>query len=306
MVQSPAARSAIFFVAISAIFPVTDVKAQQAAVPYEEKSFSSPEGWAMAHSLSSALNLGSAPAENMMLWQWSLAAELSSIPHLSREEQRVGFGGFKSEDMNKSPVFGRVRLNLGLPAGFTAQVSWTPPLEIDGARPDGLYGLALERPLVSIGRWQLGGRLYAVRGHVEGDVTCSRHIARIEPGSLENAFGCTAPSRDRIRMDQHGAELMLSRSMGSGRWQSFIAYASTRMDPFTEVEARLFDSDHNAALGSKGTVDTYSVGASFAASPRWRLSAAFSYTPLEVRRPPLRQSGNGDFPSFRVALAWRQ
>lgn len=98
---------------------------------------------------------------------------------------------------------------------------------------------------------------------------------------------------------------MLSRSMGSGRWQSFIAYARTRMNPSTTVEARLFDSDHNASLGSKGTVDTYSVGASFEARPRWRLSAAFSYTPLDVRRPPLRERADGDFSSFRVALAWR-
>jgi hypothetical protein len=304
MVHNSVARSAIGFAAIAAIFLATDAKAQDSFLPYEEKSFSSPEGWAMAHSLSSALNLGSAPAEKMTLWKWGLEAELSSIPHLSREEQRVGFGGFKSEDMNKSPVFGRVRLNLGLPAGFTAQLSWTPPLEIDGARPDGLYGLALERSLVSNGRWQLGGRIHAVRGHARSDVTCSRRIARIEPGTLGNPFGCTAPSRDRIRMDQQGAELMLSRNMGSGRWQSFVAYASTRMDPFTVVEAKLFDSDHNAALGSKGTVDTYSVGASFAASPRWRLSAAFSYTPLDVRRPPLRERANGDFSSFRVALAW--
>ena len=50
--------------------------------------------------------------------RWSVAAELGHIPRLSDAQRRVGFNGFKTEDLNKSPVFGRLRLWLGLPAGF--------------------------------------------------------------------------------------------------------------------------------------------------------------------------------------------
>lgn len=283
----------------------TAALAQDVLNDYEKTPFDSPEGWAMAHTLTSAVNLGAAPAQSLGLWHWRLSAQLSSIPHLSSEEQRVGFGGFKLEDLNKSPVFGRGIVSLGLPAGFTGELSWTPPVEIDGAKPESLFGLALERALVQLGSWQLSGRAYALRGDGTGDITCSKRVAGFTPGSVDNPFGCIAPSDDRLRMDQEGVELMLSRHSADGRWQPFAAVAHTRMHPYVHVNARVFTSIDRSELEARGNVQTYSLGAAYQASTTWRLSAAFSYTPLEVRRPPLRETGNGDFWSVRIALAWQ-
>jgi hypothetical protein len=293
----------VISIAISVL--TTVAHAQDVLNDYEKLALDTPEGWAMAHTLSSGLYLGSAPAQDLGLGKWRLSAQMSSIPHLKREEQRVGFGGFKLEDMNKSPVFGRGVFAIGLPAGFTGEVSWTPPVEIDGAKPEGLFGIALERALLKMDQWQLGARVFAVRGDARGDTTCSERVASFEPGGADNPFGCIAPSDDRIRMDQEGVELMLSRLSADGRWQPFLAYADTRLHPYVHIKAQVFNSLDRSRLESEGNVQTFSLGSSFQPSPSWLWSAAFSYTPLDVRRPPLRETGNGDFWSFRVALAWQ-
>lgn len=287
----------------AAISPVLLAQAPESG--YDFEAFDSPEGWAMAYTLASALNLGSGPAEHRGLFTWKIEAELASIPHLSKEQQRVGFGGFKPEDMNKSPVFGRARVSLALPAAVTAELSWTPPLEIDGAKPESLFGLALERELVSIGAWRLGGRLHAVRGHVSADVTCSRDVASYVPGSPSNLFGCSGPSVDRLRMNQQGAEVMLSRSLFDGRLQPFVAYARTHFRPFVEVEAPLFDSTQFWELQTSGSVDSLTLGARAAITPVWQSSVAFSYTPLSVIRPRMDNRQHDNFWSLRVSVARR-
>jgi len=295
---------ALSLVLISAAFsPV--VLAQAPESGYDFKAFDSPEGWAMAYNLATALNLATGPAEHRGVFTWKIEAELASIPHLSKEQQRVGFGGFKPEDMNKSPVFGRARVSVALPAAVTAELSWTPPLEIDGAKPESLFGLALERELVSVGAWRLGGRLHAVRGHASADVTCSRDVASNAPGSPSNLFGCSGPSVDRLRMNQQGAEVMLSRSMFDGRLQPFVAYATTHFRPFVEVEAPLFDSVHFWELQSSGSVDTWTLGARVAITPVWQSSVAFSYTPLSVIRPRMDNRQDDGFWSLRISVARR-
>jgi hypothetical protein len=287
----------------AAISPVLLAQAPESG--YDFEAFDSPEGWAMAYTLASALNLGSGPAEHRGLFTWKIEAELASIPHLSKEQQRVGFGGFKPEDMNKSPVFGRARVSLALPAAVTAEFSWTPPLELDGAKPESLFGLALERELVSVGAWRLGGRLHAVRGHVSADVTCSRDVASYAPGSPSNLFGCSGPSVDRLRMNQQGAEVMLSRSLFDGRLQPFVAYARTHFRPFVEVEAPLFDSTHFWELQTSGSVDSLTLGARATITPVWQSSVAFSYTPLSVIRPRMDNRQHDNFWSLRVSVARR-
>jgi len=278
--------------------------AQDILADYERETFDSPEGWAMAHTVAASLNLGAGPSSPLALWDWRVSAEMGSIPHLSREEQRVGFGGYKLEDMNKSPVFGRARLHIGLPASITAELSWTPPLEINGGSPHNLVGLALERPLWQGESWTIGGRLFAVRGDAKGDTTCSRSVASYAPGTAENPYGCRAPSADTLRMDHEGVELMASRALANGRWQPFVALASTQMSPYVEIKALVFDSLDLSELESGGTVQTLSLGTVYEANPDWQFSIAVSWTPLDVRRPPQFTSRNHDFWSIRLGLGW--
>ena len=71
----------------------------------ENFELTSPEGWAMAFMNASAQNLGQKPPRSVNIGDVSISAELSSIPYLSKEQQRIGFGGSKDEDLNKTPVF---------------------------------------------------------------------------------------------------------------------------------------------------------------------------------------------------------
>jgi len=295
---------ALIGLAMAAAMPIAS--AQEVLFDYEREAFDSPEGWAMAHTVAASLNLGTGLSSPMAVGDWRLSAEMGSIPHLSREEQRIGFGGFKPEDMNKSPVFGRGRLHVGLPAAITAELSWTPPLEINGGRPEHLFGLALERALWQSETWRIGARLFAVRGDASGDTTCSRSVASQTPGSAGNPYGCRAPSNDTLRLDHEGVELVASRSLGAGRWQPFVALASTRMNPYVEIEALVFDSLDLSELESSGTVQTLTAGTLFDMTPTWQLSMALSWTPLEVRRPLQYNSRSHDFWSVRLGLTWNR
>lgn len=265
----------------------------------------SPEGWAMARTTAATLNLGPRPPARLEPWELSFNAELGSILHVDRADTRVGLGGAKFEDLNKSPVFGRGRFRLGMPGGFTAELSWSPPVEIDGVQPDGIYGLALERPLFAGDGWSLGARLFGQVGHAEGDITCSEELARLEPGSPDNPFGCVAPSNDDIELDHGGAELFGAVDLDGGRWQPYASLAVTRIDPEVQVNARVFQAIDRTQLVTDGTLETATLGVSFHQSPAWQWTAAFSYTPLDVRRPPDFEEQSDDFWSVRVGLTWR-
>ena len=102
-----------------------------------------PEAWAMAYATAATLYHGLEVPDRTDPWDLRLAVEVSNIPSIDIEKTRIGFNGNKFEDLNKSPVFGRGRLWLGLPADFTLELAYTPPLSIGGVRADGIYGFAL-------------------------------------------------------------------------------------------------------------------------------------------------------------------
>jgi hypothetical protein len=131
-------------------------------ITYGDQKFDldTPEGWAMAFMTTSAQNLGQMPPRSVNIKDLSISAELSSIPHLTKEQQVVGIGGAKNEDLNKSPAFGRLRASVGLPWDLTAEVSWTPPVKINDSKPDHLWGAALSKPLFSNEKIGIGLRLF--------------------------------------------------------------------------------------------------------------------------------------------------
>ncbi|GAB5499606.1 MAG: hypothetical protein PsegKO_19170 [Pseudohongiellaceae bacterium] len=286
------------------VFAASPGQAQTNLSTQEIVEFDSPEGWAMAYMTASSLNLGQMPPRSTSLGDFVFSAELGSIPALNEDQQQVGFGGFKDEDLNKSPVFGRARASLGLIWDVTAELSYTPPLKIDGAKPDGLWGIALSRPLLDLGDWGFGLRVFAQEGEVRADVTCSAEVATQPPQTVANPFGCTAPSNDRMVMDHYGAEVIFSLvelPLGIRPW---VSLAVTRMDPFVQLEAQLLGSLDLSTLDSKGTTETVSVGLVYRVNDSWRINVASSYTPLDVNRPPGNPGGQDNFWNLRLGLAW--
>lgn len=287
---------------LSTLLTASTVFAQTVIGTHEDVKLDSPEGWAMAYMTAAALNLGQLPPEPSEFGDLKFSAELGSIPHLSREQQSIGFSGFKHEDLNKSPVFGRARASLGLVSDFTAEITWTPPLELNGAKPDDLWGLALSRPIYSGSNWALGLRVFALYGAVTADVTCSDDIASKPPGTAANPFSCLEPSKDRLEMDHYGAELMLSAPnfMGLNPW---VSVAATRMDPFVEVNALVLGAVDYSTIDSEGSSETISGGLSYQLTENWSFTLAGSYTPLDVKRPN-DPDDLDDFWSIRLGLVW--
>lgn len=266
----------------------------------EEVTLSRPEGWAMAYMSAATLFHGFGPPGPVEPWTFRVGAGLGSIPHVSRDKARVGFDGTKFEDLNKTPVYGRLRAWLGLPADFTLELGWTPPVEIGGAKPRGIYGLALERPLLRRDRWSLGARLFAQSGRLEGDITCPPEVAALDPGSEGNPFGCREPSSDRVSLDHYGLELTGAARLDGGRLEPFASLAVTRMDAEVQVRARVFGVLDRSVRSADGTLHTVRIGVVHRPAPRWEWQASADYTPLHVRRPPDRERDNDPFWSVRV------
>ena len=263
----------------------------------------SPEGWAMAFMTASAQNLGQAPPHSVNVRDISFSAELSSIPRLSREQQRIGFGGFKDEDLNKSPAFGRLRANVGLPWNVDAEISWTPPLKINNSKPDHLWGAALSKPLFDNERISVGLRLFLLRGGVIASVTCSEDTINFAPYTLQNTAGCVGLSDDKLQMDHEGVEVFLSFN-NTSNIIPWISLASTNIDNAVEIDAPLEIGRERASVYSSGTIQTLSFGLNYDISENWSLNAASSYTPLAVQRPN-DSSDNDDFWNVRAGLTIR-
>ncbi len=263
----------------------------------------SPEGWAMAFMTASAQNLGQAPPHSVNVRDISFSAELSSIPRLSKEQQRIGFGGFKDEDLNKSPAFGRLRANVGLPWNVDAEISWTPPLKINNSKPDHLWGAALSKPLFDNERISVGLRLFLLRGGVIASVTCSEDTINFAPYTLQNTAGCIGLSDDKLQMDHEGVEVFLSFN-NTSNIIPWISLASTNIDNAVEIDAPLEIGRERASVYSSGTIQTLSFGLNYDISENWSLNAASSYTPLDVQRPN-DSSDNDDFWNVRAGLTIR-
>ena len=263
----------------------------------------SPEGWAMAFMTASAQNLGQAPPHTLNVRDISISAELSSIPRLSKEQQKIGFGGFKDEDLNKSPAFGRLRANIGLPWNVDAEISWTPPLQINNSKPDHLWGAALSKPLFDNERISVGLRLFLLRGGVIASVTCSEDTINFAPYTLQNTAGCIGLSDDKLQMDHEGVEVFLSFN-NSSKILPWISLASTNIDNSVEIDAPLEVGRERASVYSSGTIQTLSFGLNYDIRKNWSLNAASSYTPLDVQRPN-DSSDNDDFWNVRAGLTIR-
>lgn len=291
------------FVLFACTFAST-AAAQTVLEEREDLAFDRPESWAMAYMSASSLFSGFAVPRGMQPGSLLLGTELGHIPHISTEDRRVGFDGTKLEDLNKTPVFGRLRLWAGLPADFVVELNWTPPVEINGATPRGMAGIALERPVIEHERWRAGARVHYQRGSVRGDITCDADTASFPIGSPENPFGCRAPSDDRFELNSYGVELSASTSLADGRIEPYAAFALTRLEPRTRVNAETFGVIDRTLLVTDGNIRTMTLGLVHRPAPRWEVLAALAWTPLHVRRPPDRDRSRDDLWSARLMLRY--
>ena len=269
----------------------------------EEVSFSSLEGWGMSYMSAASLNLSDSFPASLDFGELVITAEISTIPKLNREQQKIGFGGLKYEDLNKSPLFGRGKLKIGFYWDSVLELSYTPPLEIKGAKPNNLWGIALAKPIISNDSVNLGIRYYRLSGNAVADVTCSENTVNQPLYTAGNPSGCISVSKDRIDLGHQGFEILLARNHINEKFKPYISLASTKIDSSVKIDAQLELSREIAFVQTSGTINTLSFGLNYKISDNWQFNLGTSYTPLDVNRPT-PAGGDDDFWNLKLGFSW--
>ena len=287
-------RKIILLLFLSIIFPQKLLAGKVA--------FDSPEGWGMSYMTAASLNLSDKFPETLPLGQFNVSAEISTIPELNEKQQKIGFGGAKSEDLNKSPVFGRGKITTGFYWNSIIELSWTPPLEIGGAKPDQMWGLAIAKQIYTNNAFNAALRLYQFNGKATAAVTCSEEMVMQPLYSPGNISGCIGTSQDKIDMSHEGVEILLERESSNG-FKPWFSVASTRLTPSVRINAPLEFIQEVAFVETSGRLTTLTFGLNYKLSDNWLLNLGTSYTPIDVQRPEMT-GGNDNFWNFKMGLTF--
>jgi len=279
-------------------------RAQAQIVIHNDENLAStrPEAWAMNYVGASTLMTAFGATPVLPAWRWGVALDLGYIPRLSEEQQRVGLHGIKLEDLNRYPVFGRLRLILGLPGDFVAELGYTPPLSIDGTQPLDLVALSIGRRLYEGDTFSLSMQIFGQHGRAQGDVTCPARLAGVED-SQQNPFGCRAPSNDHIKLNYYGVEATSAWSAES--WHAHASVGVVRTEFSVQVDALTFNVHDRSYLVARGSLPFATIGASRDLDAQWNLGVEFLYVPLRVQRQLDGPTENDPLKSVRLQLLYR-
>lgn len=256
----------------------------------EELRFDRPEAWAMAWFAALTLPNGLGGPDELTPGEVELAFEGGWVPSLSAEERRVGFRGTKVEDLNRTAAVGRPTVTVGLPAGWTLEAGWMPPLDVDGIEPD-LLSLAVAKTLWRGERLLLAARVMGEDGSFRGDLTCSRDDVRRGP-DLDSAvfIDCEAPSDDEQELTVWGGELQAAFPLsGAAHVAPYASVGWARLDAALQIDARYNGILDRSRLSTEGSFWTAAAGLEWQPSSRWRLAGELFYAPLDV----VRRGGSG-------------
>jgi opacity protein-like surface antigen len=297
--------SAIMLTLASSVAAAVPAHAQLVVAETETLDFERPESWGMKHYASLALLTGMGAPHTRAAGEIELGFEGGYVPQLSDAERRIGFGGTKLEDVNKTRFFGRVRGSVGLGKAVALELAYTPPIEMGGARPN-IFALALGRPFEFAPSWRLGVRGYGQIGTIEGDITCSADEVAAVDDVRANPFQCVRPSEDESRQKVVGLEVVAGYH-GHRRFQPYAGIGLNYMDLEFRVNAVYAGGlveDHAVQLTS-GTTLFATAGLTFAASERVRFTTELFYSRLKVARPPSTTSANEGILNGRVLVTYR-
>jgi hypothetical protein len=260
-----------------------------------------PEAWAMKRVAGASLMTAFGEIPALDAGQWSLALDAGNVPRLSRTEQRVGFNGEKLEDLNKSPVFGRLHLRVGLPAGWVAEFGYTPPLAINGARPRDMVAAAIGRRLLQRGAFSLSARAFGQHGGIAGDITCPQALAGVADFE-RNPYGCQAASDDRIDVNDYGIDVVGGWDRGPWHWHADGGIVRTELQ--VQVDALTFDTRDRSRLVANGYIRYVAIGVRRSVGDHWSVGGEVLHVPLDVRRRPGEGTRGAPLTSLRVQLRY--
>jgi hypothetical protein len=265
-----------------------------------------PEAWAMRYFTATTLMTSFGPVPALGPGDWQVAAELGEVPHLDASQREVGFNGIKHEDLNKSPVFGRLRGWVGLPGGFVVELGYTPPLTLNGARPRDLWSAAIGRRLVdaqldAANRFVLSARVLGQHGAVTGDITCPGELAGVQDYA-RNPYGCQAPSSDTLAMNYYGLEA--TAAWDAGPWTWHATGGLVRMENEVQVDAITYGFRDYSRLVARHDQGYIAAGIGRSLWRGWHVGAEVLYVPLTVLRNPNGSPDNDPLVSVRLQLRY--
>jgi hypothetical protein len=175
------------------------------------------------------------PAESpapLRQWSFRVAVETSYIPNIDDETATptVCRPGKGPENTDFASFLPRPRLAVGLPGGFRAELSWVPPVSLNGATPN-LLGFSVGRTFPVGGGMQLGVRVHATTGKIEAPITCDEDALE-DP--VSECFNGTL-SEDRYKPNALGADLTAGWSLGGGRVRPFVGAGINLLRPRFQV-----------------------------------------------------------------------
>lgn len=171
--------------------------------------------------------------------------------------------GKPPENVNLLSAFPRPRVGFALGDGVLLEASWTPPLRINGVRPN-LWGLALSRSVLLDQKGTMFmGRAHATLGNIRAPITCPKE-ATADPGNPD-CFG-GKESDDRYSPNIFGVELGLGWALSQGRIRPYLGSGYNIIHPRFRVNFT------NAA----GDLDNQKVEVNIS---RWVLFGGLTWAP---------------------------
>lgn len=292
-------RRLLFFALVALLLHVPMAAAQDVFRENERLDPDRPEAWAMNYFTATSFMTAFGETPELAPGGVRLAVELGEIPHLDASQRQVGFNGTKAEDLNKSPVVGRLRAWIGLPHGFVAEVAYTPPVSIDGARPEDMVAAAIARRMVERKGFVLSARVFGQHGAVTGDVTCPAELAGVEDFE-RNPYGCQAASDDRLELNYYGVDATAIWVRANWQWHATLGMA--RVEPEVQVDAYTFDYRDRSRLVTKDVLPYVALGVSRGLGQKWGIGMEVLHVPLHVRREEAASRESDPLTSVRLQL----
>lgn len=169
-----------------------------------------------------------------------IGAELEYVPKPDPSLEQTGACFTqKSEETSLSPVFGRPRITIGIPFGFSIELAYLPPVTIARATPNLLSFAVAHARHFAFG--PAGGTTVMLRGHgtygnVKGAITCpSGSLQQTTPTAP--CYG-TEPSEDTFRPDMFGGEIAVGLRPTSRGFSFYGGAGVNRIDPRFQVGFR--------------------------------------------------------------------
>jgi len=270
-------------------------------------SFDRPESWGLKYFSSTSLLSGlqpPVPAEGHRVGSVSIALELDWLPQLDAGQMRIGFNGTAPQDLNKSPIFARPVVRIGLPGKFTLIAAAPPPFHLSGVTTH-LLAFGLERPLLERERWTISWRGYGQVGSVKGSFTCSDSAWTFAPKSPDNPTSCVGRSSDVASLRYAGNEIQFAYKIPSmPKLVPHAAAGGNFMDNAFQTHAPVVKGLDETRLWTRGGTFSGTAGVTYLVSKRAAFTVDAFYSPLWVNRSPTAPRTNDGLFNVRALLSY--